>query len=91
MSFEHIRATLTVADLATANAAYGEAMRAVTAKHEVLAARDQNDPVRAGLISHIRALEAQAEAAFEKAVVELVYAKATEAASRSAAYDYLAP
>lgn len=90
MSLEHIRASLTPTDLASANAAYAEAMRTVAAKNEALSKRDHNDPARAVLTSHIRAVEAQAEAAFEKAVAELIYAKATEAASRSAAFDYLA-
>lgn len=90
MSFEHLRASLTVADLATANAAYGNAMRTVEAQHAVLSARDHNDPTRPTLTAHIRALETQAEAAFEKAVVSLIYDRAVEAASRSTSFDYLA-
>lgn len=90
MSVEHIRASLTPADLATANAAYAEATRAVAAANEALSKCDQNDLARPKLTAHVRALEAQAEAAFEKAVAELVYAKAAESASRSATYDYLA-
>ncbi|MDP3255377.1 hypothetical protein [Bosea sp. (in: a-proteobacteria)] len=89
MSFEHIRASLTAAELADANAAYTEAMRLVAAKNETLSARDHNDPVRATLTAHIRALEVEAEAAFELAVLTLAYAKAA-AASRSNSYDYLA-
>ncbi|WP_454656836.1 hypothetical protein [Bosea beijingensis] len=90
MSLEHIRASLTPADLATANAAYTEAMRAVATKNEALSGIGQDDPKRPAISSHIRALEAQAEAAFERSMAELVYAKAAEAASGAPAIDYLA-
>lgn len=90
MSLEHIRASLTPDDLAAANAAYAEAMRAVANKNEALSSIGQDDPKRPAMSSHIRAVEAQAEAAYEKAVAELIYAKAAAAASGNAAFDYLA-
>ena len=58
MSVEHIRASLTPADLAPAYAAYAEAKRAVPPANEALSKCGQDDPARPALVSRVRALEA---------------------------------
>lgn len=85
MSTEHIRASLTVAELAPAAAAYQAAQADVFNARVKLADLPHESSRRAAQAALVRSLETLADAAHEEAVAKLVHRKAAEAVAGASA------